>query len=493
MNSEKQTSSLLNKIKISSRITLFNVMLFLLIGTVNFAIITYSLRMYLDENARHELNSRTLDTYINIDDASALPNITSTYLSVKVGAVPTNIFTDSGHNLQLSARGGKLVCDMSKIDPKNLNLSGDFFYPDNAESTAIELNIRQNIDENSSPDSISGTSLKYYAIKIYPQQGGALNSEHGYLVSFFDSYQNDAIQNQVLELLVFVFFVGAGTLLIFSNVLAKTSLEPLTKLSDEAMAIDFRKPEKRLNTPASKDEISTLTTSLNTMLDNIENSYQRSKRFTQDASHELRIPLTIILGNLELIEKFGADSEIFPESFDAIKTEATGMKQMIERLLTIARMERDDFKPEFCRTHIRDTLASLISSSYTANGREIELDAADIAIDTDPGLLMQLLRAILDNALKYSSDKIAISARAQSDFVTIKIKDSGNGIPKSDIENIKNRFYRTDASRNSKTGGIGLGLSIAELIANSLGGKIEIESEQGVGTEVSVILPYFPL
>ncbi len=472
--------------------TLFNVLLFLLIGVVSFVIIMYSLTVYINENARLELNNRTISALKNIGATNIGSELKSTYFIVPAGAIPLKIQTDSGYEIQLYVRGRRLFFRMS------------------TNKIPVELHTKNTVEKTSYADKIIGTTLSYHAVELVSEQA----DEAEFLVSFYDSHNDDAIKKQVLELLIFVYLVGGSTLLIFSNILSRSALEPLTRLSNEARAIDFKKPEKRLINTESKDEVSALTESLNAMLDNIESSYQKTKQFTQDASHELRIPLTVILGNVELLEKFSSDPEIFSESLETIKSETLGMKLMIERMLTIARMERDNFEPKISRFNLCEMLSALASDFGSAHERELELYSEQIEVETDQTLLTQMLRAILDNAVKYSDDKIIITARISlqsissyaentaisatygdanldradySDGFSIKIKDFGKGIPKSDLANIKNRFYRADSSRNSQTGGTGLGLSIAELIAESLGGSIDIDSEVDKGTEVSVI------
>lgn len=241
------------------------------------------------------------------------------------------------------------------------------------------------------------------------------------------------------------------------------------------------------------------------MLDNIELSYRKTKQFTQDASHELRIPLTVILGNIELIETFPDDADIMSEGIRAIKSEAENMKRMTERLLTIARMEQSQFSPSVEPIPVKSFLSSVGEEISKVCGRVIDIKAADLTLHSDPSLLTQLLRVLPENAIKYSEREVLMIAEPYAakthtakklseppHHIRIKIIDFGIGIPSEELEKVSDRFYRTDQSRNSLTGGTGLGLSIADSIVDVLGGTLKLESELGKGTTAIVALPLSP-
>lgn len=379
-----------------------------------------------------------------------------------------------------------------------------------------EIKITRQLHANSKSERVND-DLYYFCV---PFQFERFNY---YLVAIYDAQQEIEFKKKTLDLSLFLIFVSFGILFVFLRIFIKTSLEPLSILAAEANNIDpihsGGNLKNRLAVPNTEDEIAILAKSLNQMLDKIERSYQKNKQFTQDASHELRIPLTVILGNLELLETFREDPEIFRESLETVKAETYHMKSMIEQLLTITRLENRKLTPTYEMTDLKPLLHHIANDMGKAYRRLIRVKSPEISAPTDPQLLTQLLRSIVENAIKYSSDEVVISVQSadsptpsvppnspvpstssgcsdssvasdsSADRILIKITDFGIGIREDEIGNIKDRFYRSDQSRSSKTGGTGLGLSIAESIVNALNGEISIRSVYGKGTDVEILLP----
>lgn len=363
-------------------------------------------------------------------------------------------------------------------------------FPDNDLNSVMRLRITPAKELQNNATKLKGSDFYYFCTPYMDERG-----DGNFLIAFYDMGYYKSLRNHVTELIVFVFIVAVVVILVFTNILTTTSLEPLSKLAEDSQKIDLKRPESRLPLPSADDEVRELTKSLNLMLENIENSYKKTRQFTQDASHELRIPLTVIIGNLELMQKYPKESEIYLESFEAVREEADNMKQMIERLLTIARLENDSYvlKPE--KFDLGDSIEHLAKELSAAYSREIEFTAPkeSTPVVTDKNLLVQMLRSVIDNAIKYSKKKVVVkletgSKEGSERDAIIKIIDQGIGIPKSEIKEIKSRFYRADNSRNSKSGGTGLGLAICESIATALGGSIDIQSEPNVGTDVTITI-----
>ncbi|MDO4753493.1 MAG: HAMP domain-containing sensor histidine kinase [Bacillota bacterium] len=461
-------------LSIGNRLTLLISILFTLITLVNLAIVLYTIDNYLSAKKNADLAVQTVESLEAFaDSVEATVSHEDNYHFYVVGSVPKS-------NDPLGTRN---VNNKPLVFPKNSKIlvANDTIIIQ-IDDTKYELVITENLTANSKSRSLTG-NLYYFCVPF------KFENLRYYIISIYDTSKDMSFKNQMMELIVFIVFVGIGILFVFSNIFVKTSLEPLIGLANEAINIDITKNDTRLKVPHTDDEIAILTESLNQMLDNIDKSYKKTKQFTQDASHELRIPLTVILGNIELIQNFSEDKDILHESVDAIKSEAENMKSMIERLLTITRLENQSITPTYEKISLRDFLVSVGNEMETLYGRLIKVKSPDMEINTDKGLLVQLLRAIVDNAMKYSEDEVVIVGEHLQEEIVIKIIDYGTGIKKEDMTQIKNRFYRADSSRNSKTGGTGLGLAIAETIADSLGGRIEIHSEYGEGTMVTLFLP----
>lgn len=237
----------------------------------------------------------------------------------------------------------------------------------------------------------------------------------------------------------------------------------------------------------SNDELKQMGLTFNDMMALLEENYSKQEEFVSNASHELKTPLTIIGSYARLLERQGLEDEaIAKESIAAIRAETDRMKEMIEQLLLIAR--RNETAPEFEKVELGALLNETITAFNQSYDREfiLEVEKEPFTVLTDAVKFKQLLYILLDNARKYSSDRIEVSAKADGTAL-VQIKDYGDGIPKESLPYVFDRFYRVDKARTRETGGFGLGLSLAAQLAELLELKLEIESIEGLGTTVSVI------
>ncbi|WP_432353913.1 sensor histidine kinase [Sporosarcina sp. A2] len=280
-------------------------------------------------------------------------------------------------------------------------------------------------------------------------------------------------------------------IIISSITLGRIVTQPIEKLIQAMTASRRSGTFQQIAVPDNgKDELAQLGQTFNDLMIQLEQNYRKQEKFVSDASHELKTPLTVIDSYARLLERRGMDKpEITEEALTAIRNETKRMKEMIEQMLDLAR-NNEPASYVFEETDIRalvDEASRMITSAY---GREIHISGPDqMVISTDETHLKQLCIILLDNARKYSQREIDIRIDEQQDFVRIRIRDYGKGIPAKDIPFLFDRFYRVDEDRNRKTGGTGLGLAIANEIAIGLGTKLDIESEEGKGTEVIIWLP----
>jgi signal transduction histidine kinase len=272
-------------------------------------------------------------------------------------------------------------------------------------------------------------------------------------------------------------------------------LMPIKRMTDTVKEISVQNLDKRLDVGGSHDELKDLAQTFNQMIDRIQSSYERQNRFVSDASHELRTPVAVIQSYADLLDRWGMDHrDVMEESVDAIKDETDNMKQLIEKLLFLARADKNQLtlkKKEFVLDDLLEEIASesrLLDTGHTITHR---IETAGIEIYADRSYLKQALRVFMDNAIKYtpSGGAIEISALKAKKQVTIAVTDTGIGIPTEDIPLVFDRFYRSDLSRTRESGGHGLGLSIAKWIIESHNGKVEVQSAVGKGTRISIHLP----
>ncbi|QPC46566.1 HAMP domain-containing sensor histidine kinase [Mangrovibacillus cuniculi] len=286
---------------------------------------------------------------------------------------------------------------------------------------------------------------------------------------------------------------GAAALFVsamFGFLLARQFLQPLKRLSNTMAAIQKGGFQKRLDVGEANDEIAELTRVFNHMMQTIEHNFSQQKRFVEDASHELRTPIQVLEGHLNLVNRWGKnDPEVLEESLDASLQELKRLKHLVDDLLTLTRAEREDFEQD-AESNLEDTIESVLKNLRLVYPKQDYLFQKNsmlphTAIHFSEHHLQQLLIILLDNAVKYGGGKpITLSLKEENDFFTLAITDKGEGIPKEDVPKLFHRFYRVDKARSRNVGGNGLGLSIAKRLMEGHMGHITIESELGVGTTV---------
>ncbi|MDM5226782.1 HAMP domain-containing histidine kinase [Cytobacillus sp. NJ13] len=278
--------------------------------------------------------------------------------------------------------------------------------------------------------------------------------------------------------------------LISSAFLSKFITRPVATMTATMKEIRKSGQFKRLELEGkSQDELHQMGETFNHMIDLLESNYEKQKLFISNASHELKTPLTVIESYSSLLKRRGLkEPELFNESIEAIHSEALRMKEMTEQLLLLARHD-DQWMLDLKLIDLNSFLTQVIRTYGDAFKRTIQLEfglAENTFIQTDENKLKQLLFIFLDNARKYSNDVIRVTARTEKSEVYIRIEDRGMGIPQKDLPRVFDRFYRVDEARNRKTGGSGLGLSLAKEIADALGVEIRLESTEGLGTAASI-------
>ncbi len=276
--------------------------------------------------------------------------------------------------------------------------------------------------------------------------------------------------------------------------LNKHVLRPIADMTAAAEKMSANNLSDRINLAGTKNEFKDLALVINKMLDRIERSYNSQKQFVSDASHELRTPIAVIQGYANMLERWGkTDTSVLDEGITAITQETASMKELVERLLFLARhdkksllLEMEHFDPtEIIFTVFRD--AQLLSAAH-----QFELKADHhCMINGDKGMLKQLLRILVDNAIKYTpaGGKITLSMKIEQTDCVISVQDTGQGISKEELARIFDRFYRSDKARKVQNGGHGLGLSIARIIVVAHGGTITVRSKEEAGTTFFVRLP----
>ena len=310
--------------------------------------------------------------------------------------------------------------------------------------------------------------------------------------------KNVTQENQIykrLEYLVILFtIIGVVITIIVSKIMSRRILKPINNVIKTAKSISTDDLSKRIEIPKEEDELQNLTLIINEMLDRLETSFENQTKFVSDASHELRTPLAIIKGYAEIIRKRGTtDIDIFVESIDSIISETDNMRNLIQKLLFLAKGEITKINTKFIDIDANEMVHQIHSDtvvSIKTHSFHLEM-GKDYKIKGDETLLQQAIRALIENAVKYSEPhtNVYIKSFIKNGFGRISIRDEGVGISDEDAKRIFDRFYRVDLSRTKATGGTGLGLAIVKRIVEIHNGRIEINSEMNKGTEISIVLP----
>ncbi len=331
----------------------------------------------------------------------------------------------------------------------------------------------------------------------------------GYLVSSRD-IQTD---NGIYKLLIFysatpfierivtiippislVLCFGALMILILGRMKLGKTLAPINEMNRTTRKITAENLDLRLDVSGAEYELKELAKTTNEMIDSFQEAYEKQERFVSDVSHELRTPISVISGYGNMLKRWGKkDEEILDESVDSIIFEAENMKNLVNRLLFLAKYDKKKINYNFDKVNLTDSV-NLIIKDFTVTHPDITFInniEENIYINADEFRIIEVIRIIIDNAIKYSSNNITLKINLQSkdNNAILSIKDNGMGIKEEDLKNIFDRFYRTDKSRNKETGGMGLGLSIAKSIILDHKGKIRVRTKENVGSEFIIILP----
>ena len=306
--------------------------------------------------------------------------------------------------------------------------------------------------------------------------------------------------SQMISLIILagILFIANGLaivlILLTGAKVSKRMLSPIERMTDTVKEISVQDLSKRLDVSGAQDELKDLAETFNAMIDHIQDSYERQDRFVSDASHELRTPIAVIQGYVNLLDRWGKnDEQVLDESITAIKDEAENMKELTEKLLFLARSDKNQLMMEKQDFNVKELVDEVMKETLLISNRHDIISHHDdhVILHGDRKLLKQALRIFIDNGVKFTpkGGTIKLSTQLTKSHVLFVIEDTGIGISKEDLPLIFDRFYRSDKSRTKETGGYGLGLSIAKLIIDMHHGKVEVQSTMGVGTKFTIMIP----
>jgi len=265
-------------------------------------------------------------------------------------------------------------------------------------------------------------------------------------------------------------------------------------MTRSAATISAEALEKRLPVPRVKDEVQALAVAFNATLDRLTAAFARQRRFTANASHELRTPVTAILGQAELALRRPRSPEIYQRSLTRIQSEAERMQRLIGRMLSLARLESGSQTLILAPTDLAGlvhTLAETLQPQAAAKGLVFKVNTPPaLILSTDADSLTQILLNLLENAITYTDRGcVELSLAAGTDHICLKISDTGQGIPPEHLPHIFQPFYRVDPARSQEQGKVGLGLALTYELVHLLGGTLEVVSQPQHGSTFTLTLP----
>jgi len=291
------------------------------------------------------------------------------------------------------------------------------------------------------------------------------------------------------------FGMAAVLSLLSGYILARRSLRPVQALTDTAERIGANSLSERIPLAGTGDELDRLASTLNNMLERVEQHVRRVQQFTADASHELRSPLAALRGTAEVAlsmpRSMSELRQVLEESIDHYDR----LSRIAEDLLLLARADAGHEIAHMELVRLDEAAASVVDLyAPLALDRSIDLvmeDHGEISLQGDGARLRQLVGNLIDNAIKFSNagSKIRVSVTSEDGVAKITIADTGEGIAAEHLPRVLDRFYRADQARSTKHGGAGLGLPICRAIAQAHSGTIMLSSTQGKGTVAVVTMP----
>ena len=318
----------------------------------------------------------------------------------------------------------------------------------------------------------------------------------GYLIVAIP-LEESAVVLDNLKIVLFIAYPFVLFVLFFiTRFFAGKSIQPINKVISTAERITKENLNERIEFPPHHDELYKLTSTINNLLDRLEEAVLREKQFTADASHELRTPLAVIKGTLEVLIRKPREVEQYENKISYCITEANRMSNLIDQLLMLARYESGKIIPKVVQCKIGDKIKPVLlrlqnqieSKNITV---QIENNADNIFVKADPEMMDIIFENIISNSVKYSesNSKVKIRIDNNNSSIICSIEDEGIGMTNEQVNRIFDRFYRADESRNSKIMGNGLGLAIVKKLSDLQNIKLNIKSQPREGTTVFIHFP----
>jgi len=353
------------------------------------------------------------------------------------------------------------------------------------------LIFNRNIGDNEFFDTkLVNKSIRQIQVPIFQN-----TVKKGYLLVAMSLEDAKMVLHNLFQILIFSYPLILFLLFVIARLIAGRSIKPINSIIETSNIITRDNLKSRIPLPQNRDELYTLSQTINNLLDRIENTIEREKQFTSDASHELRTPLTIIKGTLEVLIRKPRNQEEYQEKINFCVSEVNRLNHLVDQLLLLARFENQNKSLKIEKVCLNAVILDTISRySSIIQSKKIHISTdfvKEYYVDNDAYLLSIIINNLVSNALKYSNEnaKLNIVITDENDRIECHIIDSGIGIPADDLQKIFNQFYRSKTIENTGIKGSGLGLSIVKRLCTLLHIDIKITSKENIGTTVFLSFP----
>ncbi len=304
----------------------------------------------------------------------------------------------------------------------------------------------------------------------------------GLMASTLEQLARDLVLTVLIAFLAFALGVW---------VLSDRVLGPLKRVTEAAARISGSEITRRVPVTTNRDEIHDLSVAINNMLDRLQESFETQRRFTADASHELRTPVTAIAGHASYLSRRTNPTAEQTESLDVIRREADRMGKLVNDLLELARADAG-FTVQRAPMNLVEVVHAVQAEVLPgAGGTQIEVHAPQPLAEVlgDATRLKQVVLNLVHNAINAGAKRVSLSVTRERQQVRLEVLDDGAGIPADALPHLFDRFFRVDGARSGRGNGSGLGLAIVKWIVQQHDGAVTVESKLGEGSVFSVLLP----
>ncbi len=465
-------------ISLRTRIAFYYTFMTALLMAAVFAAILFSIDkivyLHFDEELRHEVEEALEEARMNerilngLDGFRDLGRTVAEYRELE----------EIANQRDVHAQFIQLVDSEGRVLSKSFNLAGNSL-SFNAASSGVRY----------FDSTVGGVMVRQVQVPLVSQMGDV----QAYLIIGIPTRSTMRVLQDLRNILLWSLPAIILLLFILARALAGSSIRPVGEVIATAESMTQANLHQRIPLPEKHDELYRLSVTINALLSRLEDAFAREKHFTSDAAHELKTPIAVVKGTLDVLVRKPRPVAQYEEKIHYCLDELNRMARLIDQLFMLARYEQKSVKPQIVPIEFSTVLEPVISRlEHLAGDKQLSFVRQNIEqsmVSADPAMLEMILENILSNAIKFSpaGSSIDIEVTRSPGQVICTITDHGIGIPEEHVQYVFDRFYRVDESRSSGTGGFGLGLSIVRRLADLQNIAVSLSSREHAGTAFRLV------